>query len=476
MLLAPAPAAHAESSSLSSTWYLAEGSTDWGFQTNIFVENPNDTSCKVRMTFMTPNGPVQKPDFVMTAMSTVSVDPSTTLGEADFSTKVQCLTGQGIAVERTMAWPENSGDYFEGHSSIGVTAPSKTWYLAEGSSKWGFECWILVQNPNKKQAHVQLTYMIEGAGPKVVDKIVPAKSRRSFFMADDIGSADASVRVSADVPVIPERAMYRNGRREGSGSIGTTAPASDYYLAEGTTDWGFTTYILVQNPNPQPTHVTVTYMTPEGPIRDNPFTMAANSRTTIAANDVHPGKDLSTHVHGSRPIIAERAMYWSTETGEACHDSIGLSAPHTTFYLPDGESEPYDPDNAELGIETWTLVQNPNGFPVKVQISYIDQDVSSTVSIPANTRKTFNMADHFSTAPTASGIIVKSLTTGGKIMVEKSTYVLERTAGTDTIGAYSDEDTAIPVATGNHARSSSNSMKASTRVWNCARENLSPSI
>ena len=217
-------------------------------------------------------------------------------------------------------------------------------------------------------------------------------------------------------------------------------------------------------------------MTPEGPIRDNPFTMAANSRTTIAANDVHPGKDLSTHVHGSRPIIAERAMYWSTETGEACHDSIGLSAPHTTFYLPDGESEPYDPDNAELGIETWTLVQNPNGFPVKVQISYIDQDVSSTVSIPANTRKTFNMADHFSTAPTASGIIVKSLTTGGKIMVEKSTYVLERTAGTDTIGAYSDEDTAIPVATGNHARSSSNSMKASTRVWNCARENLSPSI
>ena len=32
-------------------------------------------------------------------------------------------------------------------------------------------------------------------------------------------------------------------------------------------------------------------------------------------------------------------MYWDSGWGEACHDSIGLSAPHTVFYLPDGYSQ-----------------------------------------------------------------------------------------------------------------------------------------
>ena len=34
--------------------------------------------------------------------------------------------------------------------------------------------------------------------------------------------------------------MYRNKRREGHDSIGTTTSATDYFLAEGTTAWGFT--------------------------------------------------------------------------------------------------------------------------------------------------------------------------------------------------------------------------------------------
>ena len=99
--------------------------------------------------------------------------------------------------------------------------------------------------------------MIEGEAPVVKTKTVPGNSRQSFNMATDIGSKDASIKVSADVPVIPERAMYRNNRREGHDSIGTTAPANDYYMAEGATGYnvGYITYVLVQNPNPSPTDV-----------------------------------------------------------------------------------------------------------------------------------------------------------------------------------------------------------------------------
>jgi len=112
--------------------------------------------------------------------------------------------------------------------------------------------------------------------------------------------------------------MYRNNRREGSDSIGTTTPAADYYLAEGATGYnvGYITYVLVQNPQNSPTNVTLTYMTQNGQVPGPSFQMPANSRKTVKVNDqLPPNSDVSTQVHGSAPIIAERAMYWDNGTG-----------------------------------------------------------------------------------------------------------------------------------------------------------------
>jgi hypothetical protein len=139
-------------------------------------------------------------------------------------------------------------------------------------------------------------------------------------------------------------------------------------------------------------------------------------------------------VHGSQPIIAERAMYWgaSSYLGEACHDSIGLDFPHMTFYLPDGQTTG--------GYETWTLVQNPNPGAVTVQITYLtpsgSNNVTFTDEIPAGSRKTYNMADKIASGRAA--VMVKSLDGARPVMVERSMYWNNRGAGTDTIGGYSD--------------------------------------
>ena len=53
---------------------------------------------------------------------------------------------------------------------------------------------------------------------------MPANSRATFDMSKDIGNKDASIKVESDLPVIPERAMYRNNRREGHDSIGMSSP------------------------------------------------------------------------------------------------------------------------------------------------------------------------------------------------------------------------------------------------------------
>ncbi|MHB8894275.1 MAG: WD40/YVTN/BNR-like repeat-containing protein [Candidatus Geothermincolia bacterium] len=416
-----------------NTWYLAEGTTAWGFDTYITVENPNSTTVTGVVTYYTAQGQVPGPQLTMKGNTSTTINPGDTLGEKDFSTTVECTTdGKTIAVDRTMTWTGDGASAPEGHSSIGVTAPARTWYLAEGSSAWDFETWLLIQNPNASAATCSVTYMIEGEGPLSIDKSVPANSRCSFNMEDDIGQKNASIKVTSNVPVIPERAMYRYDRREGHDSIGTTAATTDYYLAEGTTAWGFVTYILIQNPNASDTTVTLTYMTPSGARAQDPFVVPANSRKTVLVNDVLPDQDFSTRVNGSKPIIAERAMYWESSAGEACHDSIGLSAAHSAFYLPDGQTSD--------GRETWTLVQNPNSSAVTVQVEYLSDDNRDNRlfqdTIPANSRRSYKMADFIPNDRAA--IKVFSVTSGKKIMVERAMYWSSRSAGTDTIGGYSD--------------------------------------
>ncbi|MBU4174241.1 MAG: hypothetical protein KKB90_01075 [Actinobacteria bacterium] len=417
-----------------STWYLAEGTTAWGFDTYITIENPNYEPVTARVTYMTDSGTEPNRDITVPARSKYTLSPRDDLGDKDFSTKVDCLEGKMIAVDRTMLWRGQGTPSPGGHCSIGVTSPAETWYLPEGSSSWGFECWLLIQNPNDSEATAHVTYMIEGADPQAFEKKIPANSRSSYNMADDIGNKDASIKVTSDLPVIPERSMYRNNRREGHDSIGTTSPAPSYYLAEGTTDYGFTTYVLVQNPNSTPTDVTVTYMTSSGAVPQAPFNMPANSRKTIRVNDVLPASDFSTQITGSQPIIAERAMYWgeNTELGEACHDSIGVASPHRIFYLPFGQTS--------AGWETYTLVMNPNDTEVEVEITYLTpedtENVAFTEAVAGNSRITYNMADKW--PDSSAAIVVECKTTGKMIMVERAMYYFSRGAGTCTIGGYSD--------------------------------------
>ncbi|MHB8895678.1 MAG: hypothetical protein ACYC99_10960 [Candidatus Geothermincolia bacterium] len=423
----------------SLTWYLAEGTNAWGFSTYITITNPEDTAASARLTYMDPNPPsagkgiLKSRTIVLPPGSQTTVSSMSDIGEVDFSTKVECLQGTTIAVDRTMFW--NGEGYSSAqsgyHSSIGTDTTSKTWYLPEGSSAWGFETWTLVLNPNPSKADVTLTYMTP-SGPRQFNKTVPANSRASYSMASDIGAADASIKVASNLPVVAERSMYRNNRREGSCSIGATAPANDFFLAEGATGYnvGFTTYVLVQNPQNTTNDVSLTYQTASGQVKGPTFTMEPNSRRTVKLNDtLPPNTDVSTAVHGSKPLIAERAMYWDNGSGQAFHASIGLASPHYFFMLPDGQTS--------AGFETWTLVENPNPVAVKIGIVYLPQGGGASVfyssEIAANSRRSFNMADKVASG--RASILVFSMD-ARPIMVERSMYMNNRGAGTDTIGGY----------------------------------------
>ncbi len=102
-------------------------------------------------------------------------------------------------------------------------------------------------------------------------------------------------------------------------------PEKTWYLAEGCTAAGMQTYVLVQNPNPDPVTVNVTYMTGRGPVPGpQGVVLPGNSRCTFLANHSVPNcTDVSTRVTSEGGgIICERAMYGPGMSW--AHDSVGI--------------------------------------------------------------------------------------------------------------------------------------------------------
>jgi hypothetical protein len=309
--------------------------------------------------------------------------------------------------------------------SIGVWAPSKTWYLAEGSTGPGFTTWVLVQNPSSQQATVELTYMTSHgavAGPKVT---MAANTRKSFNVANTCpGEWQVSTKVTANQEVVAERAIYGNNDTWATESIGTAQPSTQWYLPEGSTGPGFETWILVQNPGTKVANVELTLMEPGGEVVGPTLKIPPASRTTVNLADAAPGQwSVSTMVTSDEPVVAERAMYGNNR--QWAHDSIGATATNNTWCLPEGSTGP--------GFETWVLVQNPGVTEANIKLTYMTTDSTREgpgVVLPPHSRKTFNVA---ATVPNVWEVSTR-VTSDKPIVAERAMYNSGRVWGHDSIG------------------------------------------
>jgi len=94
------------------------------------------------------------------------------------------------------------------HDSVGVTAPSPQWFLAEGATAGDFETWLLVQNPEDAPATIDVKLHTEAGEKQGPSDTIPARTRRSYNLGDYATSYDVSAAVTATSDVICERAMY----------------------------------------------------------------------------------------------------------------------------------------------------------------------------------------------------------------------------------------------------------------------------
>lgn len=418
-----------------TSWYLPEGYTGGNFDTFVLIQNPNDCIAKVKVRFLTDTSVTEPITYSIpeTSRFTIKVDEIPGLSNANVSTIVEQLEGSGIVVERAMYFSYEGGKA-GGSNSIGANQTSTAWYLAEGYTGGNFNTYILVMNPNDRQARVKARFItppVVGAGgqtePNWVEKEYTIEAmRRLTIHVDEIPgleNTDVSTQIyslatgaggeTTAAPVVAERAMYFDyfGLDGGHCSIGAPCKSNTWYLPEGRTAGEYDTYVLVMNPNSTRTHVKATFLVPVGgagggrefnptpPTTDPPpapvpnqvvtkeYVLEPYERYTIALDKV-PGleaTDVATVIEswtepvagagpafgGENQVVAERAMYFTRGNDGDGHNTIGASQKRDYWLLAEGYTTGK--------FDTWVLLMNPNEDPVKVKIEFMKTDASDPI-------------------------------------------------------------------------------------------------
>ena len=418
--------------------YLAEGAVNAFFSTEIDILNTDAQPARTLVRIQ-PEGQAERTS-VITVPSLTRVTLSTqTLGaltSAPFSTLIE--SDRPLVVDRTMTW---DGTGYGSHAETAVDAPSMTWYLAEGSTSGPFSLFYLLQNPNAASATATIRFLRPAGSPPVVRSYtLPPNSRTTVPIdtaAPELASTDVSGVITATLPIIVERAMYldRPGQPFAAGheSAGVTAPSNNWFLAEGATGSFFEMFVLIANPNPTASDVTVDYLLTNGSVLTKSYTIAANSRFTIwvdeeqfpnlSGNRALASVSCSMRVRSTNavPIIVERSMWWPQPNWYEAHNTPGTTVTGTRWALAGGEV------GGPTSLQTFVLVANTSATPGQARVTIYFEDGTSaqqTINLLASSRSNVSIGDAF---PSANGqrfaVIVDSLgATPAQLVVERAMY------------------------------------------------------
>ncbi|BCS34400.1 hypothetical protein TBR22_A36300 [Luteitalea sp. TBR-22] len=435
------------------TRYLAEGATSSFFDTIIALLNPTDTDTVADVTFQqTGQPPLTVPVFVP-AQSPAGFRPSEYgLWNAEFSTVV--TASQPLVVDRIMTWGGGGHGLYGAHAEKAAVVPSATWYLAEGATHSGFELFYLVQNPSSTAVTARIRYLRTSGVPLVKEYGLAPQSRTTIWVNVEefpgLGRALAAAEVSAVIesingtPLIVERAMYRSnqGRTFNAGheSMGVTAPAARWFLAEGRTGPFFDQFVLIANPNSIAADVQVTYLLDDGRTFSKRITAPASSRSGIWVDmeqipgvGGYPLADVALAMRlesvNGVPIIVERAMWWPGDgaSWHEAHNSSGATESGTKWGMAFGQT------GGPLNVQTYVLIANTSSTPglARVTIMFPDgEQAERTYTLLPQSRTNAAIGPDFGgiTDRMSFGIVVEALgaTAGApipQIVVEEAIYV-----------------------------------------------------
>ena len=416
------------------TRYLAEGAANEFMTTRLAIFNPNDTPVQAafRLLGSSGNRTTLTRGLAPRGRSTIVLARGGEAPENDFSTIIEST--QPIVVDRTMTWDSRR---FGAHSETSVASPATTWHLAEGATHGAFDLFYLLLNTTGSDATATVKYLRPSPLPPVIKTYhLTPNGRRTIWVdaeGPELAETDVSAVVTADQPIVVERAMYASAGgvpfAAGHEGMGITEPALQWFLAEGATGNFFDLFVLIANPGTAAAEVSVKYLLPDNQSFTKTYRVAGEGRVTISVDgeDVRlantPVSMIVTSTN-NQPIIVERSMWWPSPNWYEAHLAAGVTTTGTKWAFADGEISTRSTGDP---TETYILIANTSTTPGTATISLFNELLGAsgatfTVPLPPESRVSVPTADRFGRENSARfGAIIES--DGVPIVVERSTYI-----------------------------------------------------
>ena len=406
--------------------YFAEGFTGSGFHEFLTVANLTASEQPLTVDYLLKSGPPITAVYTLPAAGRKTIDVNSDVGaDQDVAAHLHTPPGALFVAERPMYFDLNG--ITGGHDVVGVPAPGRTFYFAEGYTGPGFDEYLTLMNPDRVlTANAQITYYYrDGAAPRTVTRAVGASSRLTLHVndADQAGSGrDVSAVVTSDLPIVAERPMYFNYLGKWSGGhdvVGAAAPGLQFLFAEGYTSASVEEWYTILNPDPtRAASVDVSLHDASGRVTTRTIPVAAGSRQTLFVNSVlPPGTPNSAVVTSTNgvPIVVERPEYFSYGGGAwtGGHDAMGTAAAAPAWYFAEGFVSP--------NFDEWYTILNPGPVATTVTLRFFsDHGLAGQVDVPvaAGSRATVKVNDYLPPGTSNSAIVTAPV----PILVERPMY------------------------------------------------------
>lgn len=210
---APAPKA---------SWFYANGGVGPGVTERFDVFNPSAKEASVSVAPLLEQGSAEPFDLSVPPLGVASL-------EVDAQARIPPGVGQAWVVTSSNGVPvvpervitsTAPGGARGTAGTIGAPAPARRWVFAAGSTTNGEDERLVLVNPGGTDAHVSVVASGNGGAVRLPAVKVPAASRVSV----DVTALDPSdvvmLDVTADTPIVAERALYGRGPSDAIGIVG----------------------------------------------------------------------------------------------------------------------------------------------------------------------------------------------------------------------------------------------------------------
>lgn len=205
-------------STLSRTWYFAEGTTQPPYQMRVLVLNPNAQPVSTTVTFSTIDGTSLARRYVIPPTTRLAINVNEVVADLGVATAVQA--DRPVAVERSMYFNDGNA----GMVSAGATEPAYTWRFADGRTVEATE-YLLFSNPNRNAARVTVEFVLADGSKATRELTMPGNARATFVVHEQFpNQAQIAATVRSTQKIVVERSLFPNGgTRGGMTVLGTPA-------------------------------------------------------------------------------------------------------------------------------------------------------------------------------------------------------------------------------------------------------------